>query len=148
MNDYEMLHRAILTGLAEHYGISEYDYRNNSQLTNPALCRSHLYKLMLIELYLHEHRSRFKNSVLHLDGVSALHHLVFLKTHWMPEKIRQMDSYDLLWTLLDELVPGKLSDKAQSYLQTISNNQLLIETELMNYEGWEIGSGGRYLKNE
>ncbi|END4894513.1 ECs1072 family phage-associated protein [Citrobacter freundii] len=148
MNGYENLYMAMIPGLAEHYEISDYDFRNNPHATNVALCRSHLHKLMLIELYLHEHRIKFKNAVLNLDGGAALHHLVFQKTNWTPESIRSMGNFDLLWVLLDDLVPGKLSEKAQSYLEVISKNVRLPKIHLMSYAGWQIGSGDQYLKDE
>ncbi len=148
MNGYENLYLAMIPGLAEHYGISEYDFRNNPHATSVALCRNHLYKLMLIEFYLHEHRCRYKNSVLNLDGIASLHHLVYLKTNWHPETIRGMGYFDLLWSLLDDLVPGKLSETAQNYLKVISKSQRLLKTDLMSYEGWAIGSGDQYLKDE
>lgn len=148
MNGYENLYMAMIPGLAEHYGISDYDYRNNPHATSTALCRSHLHKLILIELYLHEHRIKFKDSVLHLDGIVALHHLVYLKTNWTPETIRRMGYHDQLWVLLDDLVPDKLSDTSQNYLKVISKNQRLLKTDLMSYSGWLIGSGDQYLKYE
>lgn len=148
MNGYENLQNAIISDLSKHYDVTQYDYRFNPQLLNPLLCRSHLYKLMLIELHLHEHRIKFKNSVLDLDGAAALHHLVYLKTNWAPQKIREMSYSDQLFALLDELVPDKLSDKAQSFLQEILNSQRLLKTDLASYTGWQIGSGDRYLKNE
>ncbi|MES0533567.1 ECs1072 family phage-associated protein, partial [Citrobacter portucalensis] len=88
------------------------------------------------------------NSVLNLDGGAALHHLVFQKTNWTPETIRSMGYFDLLWVLLDDLVPDKLSETAQSYLQVISKNQRLLKTDLMSYAGWQIGTGDQYLKDE
>ncbi|HHJ4520925.1 TPA: hypothetical protein ACQJL1_000844 [Citrobacter freundii] len=148
MNGYENLYIAMIPGLAEHYGITDYDFRNNPHATNVALCRSHLHKLMLIELYLHEHRIKFKNAVLNLDGGAALHHLVFQKTNWTPESIRSMGNFDLLWVLLDDLVPDKLSETAQNYLQVISKNARLPKIHLMSYAGWQIGTGDQYLKDE
>ncbi|WP_370548617.1 hypothetical protein [Edwardsiella tarda] len=139
---------AILPGLAEHYGLSSCDYLNNPHLTSAVLCRGHLYKLMLIEIYLHEHRIKFKDSVFNLDGRAALHHLVYLKTNWTPATIRNMEDFDLLWLLLDDLVPDKLSETAQSYLSMILKNQYLLKIDLTSYAGWQIGSGDQYLKYE
>ncbi|WP_110028256.1 ECs1072 family phage-associated protein, partial [Mangrovibacter plantisponsor] len=148
MNGYENLYLAILPDLAEHYGISSSHFQSNPHSTSSQQCRSHLYKLILIEFYLHEHRLKNSKSVLHLDGVAALHHLVYLKTKWTPASIRNLNTPDLLFALLDDLVPDQLSETAQNYLAVISKNQRLPKIDLMSYTGWEIGSGGQYLKDE
>ncbi|HBM3131552.1 TPA: hypothetical protein LVL98_005352 [Klebsiella michiganensis] len=146
MNGYENLYSAIIPDLAKHYQITEFDFRNNLHTTSVALCRSHLYKLILIELYLHEHRLKYKNSLISLDGLNSLHHLVFQKTNWSFEQINSLSLYAKLFVLLDEIVPSKLSDKAQSYLEVISKSQNLLPVDLASYADWVIGSGDQFLK--
>ncbi|HGV3452065.1 TPA: hypothetical protein ACNGYZ_003320 [Raoultella planticola] len=146
MNGYENLYSAITPELAKHYEISEFEFNNYHDLTSVALCRSHLYKLILIEIYLHEHRLKYNNSLIYLDGLKSLHHLVFQKTNWSLEQINSLSLYAKLFVLLDEIVPSKLSDKAQSYLEVISKSQNLLPVDLASYAGWVIGSGDQFLK--
>lgn len=146
MSGYGKLYSAIIPELAKHYEISEFEYDNNHDLTRVSLCRSHLYKLILIEIYLHEHRLKYKDSLISLDGLNSLHHLVFLRTNWNLEQINNLSLYAKLFVLLDEIVPSKLSDKAQSYLEVISKSQNLLPIDLTSYAGWVIGSGEQFLK--
>ena len=146
MNGYENLYSAMIPELAKHYQITEFDIINNPHTTSVSHCRSHLYKLILIELYLHEHRLKYKNSLILLDGINSLHHLVFLKTNWSLDQIHSLSLYAKLFVLLDEIVPSKLSDKAQSYLEVISKSQNLLPVDLASYAGWVIGSGDQFLK--
>lgn len=146
MNGYEDFYTAVMPDLAKHYEISEFDFDTNSHYINVAKTRSHLYSLALVEFYLQEHRQKHHASIINLEGIRSLYHLVFLKTNWKPDEIKKISLEDLLFVLLDDLVPDNLSEPAQKCLANFLKGIRPIKVDLTTYAGWEIGSADQFLK--
>lgn len=146
MRNYEQLTSAIGMGLREYYGIDDQDFQFKHDNTTVLICRTHLHHLVMIELVL-EHYRENNNSIINvLNGPSALHHMIYAKTNWKPEFIRQMSLEDMLFVLTKDLSGDTLPGDDKAYLKTIIDTEDFIEVDLKGYHGWQIGIGDQYLR--
>ena len=148
MSSYSNLWQAIWPGVCDFYDAAQYDFENNPGTVKALQARVHSYQLLLIELLIHEQRKKFATPFEPLDGQKALHYIVFNKTHWELPKIRSLSLQDILFVLLDDIRPDHLPDEAQKYLETLRIPSNPPAVDLMQYSGWQIGEGQRYLKDQ
>mgnify|MGYP004712568573 CR=1 FL=1 len=148
MSNYSVLWQAIWPDLCSFYDSSHYDFMNNKTTSNALKARLHAYQLFLIELVADKYRRNHSSPMNQLEGISALHHMVFSKTNMKPSDIKSLGLNDLVFVLLDDIVPDHLPAEAQSYLKTLLSTEWLPKIDFESYAGWEIGSGSRFLKIE
>ncbi len=147
MVDYNKLKSAILRDLAIFHNCSDYDIRMNSESMKSTLTLEHLKQLLMIEIALEEHRKKYAQPFERLDGVRALHHMVFLKTKWPIKVIEQLPLQEMLFAVLVDIRQEHLLDEAQNFLNKIHNSQYQPPIDLGSYTGWKIGAGQPFLKD-
>lgn len=99
MSDYVNLYTAILPGVLAFYDTTKTAVIYNPKTVTTIKGLTHIHHLLLIGMVLNNHQDKYKKSISDLSGINALHHMVFLKTHWKLEEIRSTPINDLLFVL-------------------------------------------------
>lgn len=146
MRNYVALYAMLKPGIIKFYDTNDYDFDMNPEYLKPRKCRTHLHHLLLIEMILKNHRDKYRTSIIDLAGIKALHHMVYKKTNWIPEKIRTISINDLLFVLLEEINPESLPEAEHNYLKTILDDDNPPKIDLMSYSGWSIAEGDEFLR--
>lgn len=102
-------------------------------------------QILILESVLHEYRR--ENSTIYepLDGIKALHHLVFMQTNWTFETIRSTSLSDLMLCIHNLIT----LDKSPPSVQMLVSPYIPEETftfEQFETDDWNAKENSRYLK--
>ncbi|MGX8940755.1 ECs1072 family phage-associated protein [Symbiopectobacterium sp. Eva_TO] len=86
---------------------------------------------------LNEYRKKHAPLFASLSGKAALHHLIFSKTNWKLEYIRNLSLEDVLFIVSDEFVIDKLPTEAKEFLNTCELSEKMITLDSSLEADWD-----------
>lgn len=114
MRDIPHLWHVIITKVCENRNLKLSECRYDNRIVNRAA------HILTLEVVLDEHRNEFGTLFEPLDGLAALHHLIFTKTHWPLADIRTLSLADSLLVIQSDIRIDRLPIDAQTFLQSLN----------------------------
>lgn len=145
MSEYHNLLQVIRSRVCENRKMSHSAYYSGSQQDNQIRNRTAL--IYVLEMLLHQHRQKYATIFNPLEGKAALHHLIFMKTKWMPSQIRDLTLQDALFVIQDELRVENISATAQDALRTFNLPSVAFLFEDFPEEDWNYKENSRFLQS-
>lgn len=145
MSEYHNLLHVIRSRVCENRNMSHSAYYPGSQQDNQIRNRTAL--VYVLEILLHQHRQKYATIFNPLEGKAALHHLIFMKTKWLPSEIRNLTLEDALFVIQDELRVENISDEARDALSTFNLPSVAFLFEDFPEEDWNYRENSTFLQS-
>lgn len=145
MSDYDNLLQVIRMRVCKNRNMSSTAYYKDSTEDNQIRNRTAL--IYILEMILHQHRLKHATIFNPLEGPSALHHLIFMKTKWLPADIRKLSFEDSLFVLQDEIKIENLTDEALSALKSLDLPNFSVIFEHFPDKDWDYKENSIYLQS-
>ncbi|WP_316304305.1 hypothetical protein [Atlantibacter hermannii] len=143
MSDYHNLLHVIRSRICENRNMSHSSYYQGSQQDNQIRNRTAL--IFTLEVVLHQHRMQYATIFNPLVGKEALHHLIFLKTHWIPADIRKLSLEDALFVIQDEMKIEKLGPDARGALESLNLPSVAYRFDDFPEADWDYKENSVFL---
>ena len=145
MSEYHNLLHVIRSRVCQNRNISHSTYYQGSQQDNQIRNRTAL--IFTLEMMLHQHRMKYATIFNPLDGKSALYHLVFMKTNWLPADIRKLSLEDTLFVMQEDLRIDNLSPDAQEALHSFNLPSVAFQFEDFPEADWDYTENATFLRS-
>lgn len=104
-------------------------------------------QIFALECALHKYRLKHGTPFNPLDGKKALHHMIFEKTKWQLDYIRQLSLNDSLFIINDELRLFEFPSKASDFIQGLEIGLHVHPLDDFSEEDWEPKENSFILQN-
>ncbi|KML25478.1 hypothetical protein VL10_00055 [Leclercia adecarboxylata] len=145
MSEYHNLLHVIKSRICENRNMPQSAYYHGSQQDNQIRNRTAL--IFTLEMVLHQHRLKYATIFDPLEGKSALYHMIFMKTHWLPSDIRNLSLEDALFVIQEELRIDNLSSDAQEVLQSFNLPSVSFLFEDFPEDDWNHTENSTFLRS-
>ncbi len=146
MSDYSHLLQVIRMRVCESRKLSHTAYSKDSLQDNQIRNRTAL--IFILELVLDQHRAQHGSIFTPLQGKDALHHLIFVKTKWLPSEIRKLNFQDALFVIQDELKKENIPEEAQELLKAFYLPSVAITFDDFLEQEWDYKENSVFLQNQ
>ncbi|WP_336749292.1 ECs1072 family phage-associated protein [Pantoea vagans] len=143
MSSYHNLLHVIRARICQNRDLPHSTYNAGSNQDNQVKNRTAL--IFVLELILHQHRTQHATIFNPLMGKSALHHLIFMKTHWLPSDIRKLTLEEALFVIQEELRIDNLSADAQAVIQELNLPSISYQTDDLTEADWDYMGNSVFL---
>lgn len=146
MSVYSNLWRVLGETLCKHHNSDNFRFvdGDNSEST----IRKKAYFLLLLEVALFEYQKNKIGIWFRQSPEETLHSFVYSKTGILPDQFDLLSNKAKLTVLHDPLSVFPLPEEAQNYLMNLSEPVASDNFEIDPFEGWTLGTGWQYLKQE
>jgi len=145
MSDYANLLQIIRMRVCESRNLSHAAYPKDSLQDNQIRNRTAL--IFVLELVLHQHRAQYGSIFNPLQGKEALHHLIFMKTNWLPSEIRKLNFQDALFVVQDELMIENIPEEAQELVKAFYLPSVAITFDDFPEQEWDYKENSPFLQS-
>ncbi|MDI6977558.1 hypothetical protein QMZ62_05615 [Serratia sp. PF2-63] len=135
MSAVHNLWHVIKAKVCQNRNLNHSAYYNGSEQDNRIKNRSA--QVFTLEIVLNEHRKKFATIFEPLKGKNALYHLIFTKTAWKPEEIRELSLADCLFVIQDELRIDKLPEDIREFMESLSLPRVAFTFDEFLEEDWD-----------
>lgn len=146
MSKYSNLWLTLGDALCEHHGEASCYFKDSDP--RASAIRKKAYFLFLLEVALFEYRKNEIGIWLQQSPEETLHAFVYSKIGILPDQFDALSNKSKLTILLKLLSETPLPEAAQSYLKNLSGPAASDNFEIDPFEGWTLGTGWQYLKQE
>ena len=146
MSQYSDLWRVLGETLCKHHDSDHSffvdEYRSESTIRKKA------YFLFLLEVALFEYRKNEIGIWFKQSPEETLHSFIYSKTGILPDQFDELSNNAKLIVLHKPLTELALPEAAQTHLNNLVKPVASDDFDIDPFEGWTLGTGWQYLKQE
>lgn len=146
MSNYSDLWRVIKMRVCRNNKLSESSLANSNSFDTVRV-KLRILQIFALECALQQYRLKYGTPFNPLEGKKALHHMIFEKTKWQLDVIRQLSLNDSLFIINDELSLFKFPPKARDFIHSLEIGLHVHPLDDFSEEDWEPKENSVFLQD-